>query len=181
MLDRVDLHAPPGEALARTLKTAIADFLALNSAGMGPLAIAGYEDLLTNLATVALFPPVASCLERPDAQCSPATIRRARDFIKTNAADPIRMSELSAHLGVPMRTLQASFRKWFGTSPREWLLECRLESARQRLEAADDALSVSRVAFECGFGDLSQFSARYRAKYGELPSATLATARRYGS
>jgi AraC-like DNA-binding protein len=181
MVDRVDLRAPTGEAFARTLKTAFVEFGALNSAGLGPLAMAGYEDLLTSLAAAVLFPPVTRGLGRSPAQCGPAQIRRARDFIKTNAAEPIKMSEVAADLGVPMRTLQESFRKWFGLSPRAWLLECQLVSARQRLVSPDHAASVSRVAFECGFGDLSQFSAKYHARYGELPSDTLAIARRHGS
>ncbi len=133
MADRVDLCAPVGESLARTLKTAISEVTALNSAGLGSLVAKGYEDSLTNLAAAALFPCIFEASGRPISACGSAAIRFARDFIKEHAAEPIRLSKLASDMGLPMRTLQENFRRVFGSSPREWLLECRLESARQRL------------------------------------------------
>ena len=177
----MSLSSPVGEAFARTMKTAFAEFCGLNTAGLGPLAIAGYEDMLTNLAAAALFPAVAQTLGRPTAPCAPAAIRRARDLIKAHAAEPFRISKLAADLGLPMRTLQENFRRVFGLSPREWLLECRLENARQRLTLPDRPTSVCMVAYECGFGDLSGFSAKYRKRYGEPPSQTLRVAHRHFS
>jgi AraC-like DNA-binding protein len=177
MVDRLDLRAPAGEAFARTLKTAIAEMGALSSTGLGALVASGYEDLLTNLAVAALFPSIARDIGR--SSCGPATIRRARDFIKAHAAEPIKLSELAADLGLPMRTLQDNFRRFFGLSPREWLLECRLENARRGLTLPGRPTSVSTVAYECGFGDLSGFSAKYLKKYGESPSQTLRIARQH--
>lgn len=181
MVDRVDLRAPAGEALVRTLKTVIAEISVLNSVGFGSLAVSGYEDLLTNLAAAALFPPIVESLRQQSDNCSPAAIRRARDFIKEHAAEPIEISKLAADLGLPMRTLQQNFRRFFGLSPRAFLSECRLEKAHQRLTLPDPPTSVSAVAYECGFADLSDFSAKYRKMFGELPSQTLRAARRHFS
>ncbi len=178
IVDRVDLRAPAGKAFARVLGATFAEFVALNSSGFGPLAIAGYEEILTNLAVAALFPSIVDGLHR-SVQSEPVAIRRARDLIKAHAAEPIRISKLAADLGLPMRTLQDNFRRSFGLSPRAWLLECRLEQARQRLILPDRPTSVSTVAYDCGFGDLSGFSAKYRKKYGESPSETLRNARRH--
>jgi AraC-like DNA-binding protein len=50
---------------------------------------------------------------------------------------------------------------------------------RGLLSLPDRTTTVSAAAFECGFGDLSDFSAKYRNKYGELPSETLRFARRH--
>jgi AraC-like DNA-binding protein len=178
MTDRVDLRGPAGEAFARALRTTFTEFVALNSAGVGPLVIAGYEDILTNLAAASLFPSIVPGLDRQTVLCGPATIRRARDFIEAHASEPLKIAQLAADLGLPMRTLQDNFQRLFGHSPRAWLLECRLENARQRLALPVGATSVSRVAYECGFGDLSGFSARYRKRYGEAPSETLRVGRR---
>jgi hypothetical protein len=95
MVDRVSLSSSVGEGFARTFKMAFVEFCALNTAGLGPLAIAGYEDVLTSLAAAALFPAVAEGLGRPAGQCAPAAIRRARDLIKAHAAEPIRISKLA--------------------------------------------------------------------------------------
>jgi len=39
--------------------------------------------------------------------------------------------------------------------------------------------SVTRVAYDCGFADLSGFSAKYLTKYGESPSQTLRISRQH--
>jgi transcriptional regulator GlxA family with amidase domain len=55
-------------------------------------------------------------------------------------------------------------------------MECRLERARDRLSVPTLADSVTDVALECGFRDLSHFAAKYHEKYGEPPSETLRAA-----
>lgn len=38
------------------------------------------------------------------------------------------------------------------------------------MSAEDDALSISSVAFEVGFGDLSYFNRSFRKRFGRSPS-----------
>jgi transcriptional regulator GlxA family with amidase domain len=74
-----------------------------------------------------------------------------------------------------MRALQENFRRSYGCSPRAYILECRLERARGVLLTADRSTRVTQVALDRGFTDLGHFSAKYRDRYGELPSVTLST------
>jgi AraC-like DNA-binding protein len=176
--DLVTLRTPAGRALARTLKTAVEEIEALDSLGLAPLVAAGYEDLLLSVVAATLFPAITASLGRPSAHVAPAVIRRARDHIRENAAEPLEVSKLAQTLGIPIRTLQDNFRRHFGLSPQAWIRECRLERARQSLALPDGATSVSAVAQESGFGNLGDFSVQYRKKYGEAPSETLRLARR---
>lgn len=73
--------------------------------------------------------------------------------------------------GVSPRTLQALFAR-DGTTFTDFLLEQRLTSARHAAQASD--CSISEIAFASGFGDLSHFNHRYRARFGEAPSDTRA-------
>jgi transcriptional regulator GlxA family with amidase domain len=54
----------------------------------------------------------------------------------------------------------------------------RLAQARRMLQQPDAATTVMTVAFACGFLNPGHFAQHYRLAFGELPSATLAAARR---
>jgi len=49
----------------------------------------------------------------------------------------------------------------------------RLQHARRMLMDAHSSLSVTDVAYSCGFGNLGHFARHYSRKFGELPSATV--------
>lgn len=58
-----------------------------------------------------------------------------------------------------------------GTSFSAYVLERRLEEARRRLRARDAAArTISSIAYEAGFSDLSYFNRRFRDKFGMSPS-----------
>ncbi len=171
--DSLDLSTPISAALARHLKSALAEMTHLNAIGAGALAARATEEILINMMTAALFPGVARTLAGSHVDRSPALVRRARDYIKAHAHEPIEISKLAADLGISLRSLQENFQRYLGYSPRELILECRLDRARDRLLTDDDGLTVTTVALDSGFSDLGQFSAKYRAKFGELPSQTL--------
>jgi AraC-like DNA-binding protein len=172
MADAIDLTSPAAQALARTLKATALNTMRLGAVGMSGIVTEGYEDLLLDFATVALFPDVARILGSSPVDCGSDVVREARDFILAHAAEPIELSRLAARLGVSMRALQTGFQKNFGCSPRDFIVECRLERARKRLEA-DSPNTITEIALTCGFGDLGHFSTRYRDKYGETPSETV--------
>ena len=52
-----------------------------------------------------------------------------------------------------------------------YLQQCRLERARADL--LDARASVTETAYRWGFGNLGDFAARYRERFGEKPSETL--------
>lgn len=173
MADYLDLSAPVCAAFARAAKTAMAEMTSLDSIGLGALAVAGFEDMLLNLAAGSLFAGVIRKFDATPSNCGNSVIQRARDYIAEHAAGPIDLARLAADLGVSMRAMQENFRKCYGFSPRDFILDCRLERARQRLLAADATTSVTQVGMASGFTDLGHFSAKYRAKFGEPPSETL--------
>ena len=72
--------------------------------------------------------------------------------------------------GVTPRAIQKTFEAE-GRTFSEYVLERRLERASLRLMSAEDSrLSISSVAFEVGFGDLSYFNRSFRKRFGRSPS-----------
>lgn len=70
-------------------------------------------------------------------------------------------------------TLQRQTKRLTGLSPQKYLLEMRLNKARQLLEERRYQ-SVSRVALEVGYGDVRNFSRSFKKRYGKSPSDLVA-------
>ena len=62
------------------------------------------------------------------------------------------------------------FRKHTGLSPQKYFSRIRLSYLRQELLTCDN--SITELALKYNFHHLGDFSASYRALYGELPSDT---------
>lgn len=103
----------------------------------------------------------------------PGIVRRAERFMADNADMPITVSDVAAHLGVSLRSLQAGFRQWRNATPNAYLRQIRLQLVREELLRSDKATNVTAIAMRHGFMHLGRFSAQYRAAFGEGPSATL--------
>jgi AraC-like DNA-binding protein len=61
------------------------------------------------------------------------------------------------------------FRRAVGATPHQYLIATRLRRAAARLSETSE--NVTAIAYDCGFGDLSTFNARFRAAFGVTPSA----------
>ena len=68
-----------------------------------------------------------------------------------------------------LSTFKRDFKLIYEGSPMQWIQERRLKHAAQLL--AHSPLSVTQIALESGFQDLSHFSASFKAKYEYSPSA----------
>ena len=60
------------------------------------------------------------------------------------------------------------FRRAVGATPHQYLTAIRLRRAAARLSGTPDSVTV--IAFDSGFSDLSTFNARFRAAFGKTPS-----------
>lgn len=108
---------------------------------------------------------------------APGCVRRAEAFIESHAADPLRLADIAAAAGVPMRTLLEAFRRFRGHSPMQFLREARLDRAHALLGAGDPGTQVATVALDCGFTHFGRFAQAYRVRFGQSPSQRLAAAR----
>lgn len=104
---------------------------------------------------------------------SPGFVRRAEAYIQEHAQHPITVIDLAEHVGVSTRALFLGFRKYKSTTPMKYLADTRMERARNELlQGRVPGETVRDVALRWGFCHLGHFSARYRQRYGELPSQT---------
>ena len=59
----------------------------------------------------------------------------------------------------------------------KFVKQVRLRHAREMLSDPTSAANVTRVAFDCGFGNLGHLANDYLYAFGETPSATLKRAK----
>jgi AraC-like DNA-binding protein len=108
----------------------------------------------------------------------PADLVRALGWLRVHLSEPIDLERLASVAGVRPRTLETHFKTLLGTTPLGWVRRMRLAHARRELERARAHATVTDIALASGFTQLGRFAARYRAVFGETPSATLRRSRR---
>ena len=109
---------------------------------------------------------------------TPRQIWLAEAFIEAHWDKPLTIDSLAAAVGVGARSIFKSFKTSRGYSPMAFVKDVRLRHAHEMLGAAKPGDDVGSVAFRCGYQNHGHFAREYRVRFGELPSATLAKARR---
>lgn len=95
-------------------------------------------------------------------------IRKALDYISENSMQHIQVNEIADYVGLSRSYFSRLFAKETGQTPYEYLLEIRINKAKQML--ALDALSVAEIAEQCGFVNASHFVRVFRGKTGQTPA-----------
>lgn len=139
-----------------------------------PLAMRELERLLLGQLLLAQPNNYSARLHAPPPNAASKVIRHAAELIETHAAEPLTVEDIAQAVGLSVRTLQEGFRRFLDTTPTSYLREVRLRHAREELTAADPTrTTVTAVALHWGFLHAGRFSAQYRKRFGEPPSATL--------
>ena len=98
-----------------------------------------------------------------------ALLRRVRDRIDREYAQPLDVEALARGAHMSAGHLSRQFRLAYGESPYSYLMTRRIERAMALLRRGD--LSVTEVCFEVGCSSLGTFSTRFTELVGVPPSA----------
>jgi AraC-like DNA-binding protein len=162
-----------GRSFATLVEACCADFDQDDAALSHPRLSWRAEDMLISVMLETLPHNHADALRRPRDEPVPFYVRRAEEFIRAHASEPITFEDVVAAAGASSRSLHAAFRKYRGTTPMRLLKRHRLDLARrQLLSSRHSGESVTNVALNCGFMHLSRFASEYKACFGESPSQT---------
>lgn len=94
-------------------------------------------------------------------------VAKAMEIIRENLENPPSPEEIAQRMNLTLRVLELAFRETAGISPRTAILDLRLERARKMLK--ETKLSVTEVAFACGFNSYSSFNASLKRRTGRSP------------
>lgn len=115
---------------------------------------------------------LARCYGR-DAEDSPGLemrLGRVLSWIDQNFDQPIRIARLAALAGMSERTFLRRFREATGSSPADYLIRTRIRRAAELLKRGRPRMTVTAVAFHCGFEDSNYFARQFRKITGRTPS-----------
>ena len=94
-----------------------------------------------------------------------------KEFMNLNYSKPLGISDYAYLTGRSLSSFRRDFISQFGISPKQWLIEMRLEKARSLL--ANHHTTISQVSLEAGYEDTSHFIKVFHKKYGISPKQFL--------
>ncbi len=117
--------------------------------------------------------------EDPDAEQCPflideenvLKIRKAKDIIIANMAEPPGLQELADQIGLNLKKLKVGFKQIYGDSVYSFLFDYKMEVARKLLE--DGTHNVNEAGLKIGYSTASHFIAAFRKKFGTTPKKYL--------
>jgi AraC family transcriptional regulator, transcriptional activator FtrA len=111
----------------------------------------------------------AQYVEQPVVKDGDLSLAPVLAWAEEHLAEPITVDRLAAHACMSVRTLARRFELQLGTSPLRWLIQRRVQAAREQLEATDAGLE--RIAEQCGFGSAQNLRLHFSRVTGVSPAA----------
>ena len=136
-------------------------------------AFAGADDddsrceLLSTLLEDALSAPHSFASVRAEKSFRHPAVVHARQLMAERRAEPVRLEEIAAEVGLNMRYFISLFREETGLPPHQYQMALRVETARQLMQMSD--MNLSEIALNAGFSDQSHFSRLFKRCYGFTP------------
>jgi AraC-like DNA-binding protein len=166
--------------LGASLRRAVTHFIAETDSGemtKSPLALAELEQMLVTAFLCCNRSNYSARLESPERPLANHQLRRIEEYIEAHWSEPLTVETLSRAMSLSARSIFHHFKRSRGQSPMSFVKQIRLEHARRMLTRPDAQVSVTEVAFACGFGNLGHFGGDYFRRFGECPSETVRKAR----
>lgn len=140
--------------------------VAIRGAGMLENLINGKDSL-----TPVLVPP-SGIVERTSTDIlsyGDELVAKVVSHIRDHACDRIAVGSLPKIFSVSRRTLLRRFSKYVGHSPAVEIRNSRMKHARRMLE--NTKMSLTEIAYACGYTDLSHMDRAFRAAIGASPGS----------
>lgn len=100
-------------------------------------------------------------------------LQRAKDFILANLDNPITVGDIAQAVETSARSLQRTFARYCGCTPKQFLTNARLDALRQDLLQDVSPQTITPLMCKYQFSSWGRVSKLYRQRFGELPSQTL--------
>ena len=131
------------------------------------------ESLGTALATrlvqnYALSQP-SPLLENKASGLPRSQLKRVIDYMKANLAQDLSILDLATLTSMSKSHFSRSFKQSVGIAPYRYLMQQRVERAKQLLK--QQAISISDIALECGFANQTHLTKVLRQMTGVTPKA----------
>lgn len=131
-----------------------------------------YVESLANVLAVHLLRQYSAAKPRPSSYEGGLPQRQAiqvLEYINEHLDQDIKLADLAALLDMSQFHFSHLFKQSIGTAPYQYLLQQRIERAKQLLKQTDR--SIMDIAFLCGFNSHSHLTKQFRQFTGVTPKA----------
>ncbi|GAB1816954.1 GlxA family transcriptional regulator [Herbidospora sp. RD11066] len=109
----------------------------------------------------------AQYVERLRAEPGGGELEGLRVWLRGNLAEAVTVDGLAERAHMSRRTFVRRFREETGTSPMSWLIDARLDRARELLETTDEP--IERIGGLTGLGNPASVRAAFHRRLGTSP------------
>lgn len=166
--DQVDLVPvlPRVDPLVRQLGLALRSELELNG-GRDHL----YVDSLVSCLAVHLLKHYSAAPPSfpPAGPMPPSKLALVTGYIQEHLDQALRLADLAALVGMSACYFASLFKQSTGTSPHQFIVQCRLRRSQQLLRRSD--ATIADIAIQCGFSSQSHLTRLFRRHLGTTPRA----------
>jgi AraC family transcriptional regulator len=166
--DQVDLvpDLPRVDGLVRQLGLALRSELELNG-GRDHL----YVESLVGCLAVHLLKHYSAAPPRfpPAGPLPPSKLALVTGYIQEHLDQALRLADLAALVGMSACYFASVFKQSTGTSPHQFIVQCRLRRSQQLLRCSD--ATIAQIAIQCGFSSQSHLTRLFRRHLGTTPRA----------
>ncbi len=131
-----------------------------------------YLDLLTTTLSVHLLHQYSarkSVIKEYINGLSKYKLRQLIDYIDNHIADNLSLAELASVVGISQYYFSRLFKQSMGLTPHQYIIQCRVERAKQLLRRGDK--SIADIAHAVGFSDQSHLTYHFKRLLGVTPKA----------
>lgn len=125
------------------------------------------ETLLVQLINLAIQEFLLQATAETQQETIPPTVSRAVEYIEAHFGQPLRASQIAGKVGVSPQHLNKLFKQFLNTTTMDYVWNLRTEQGMRFL--TQTGLSVSEIAFRCGFQNAFHFSRLMKNRYGASP------------
>lgn len=93
--------------------------------------------------------------------------RNIKSFMERNFDKPLKIEDYAYLTGRSLSTFRRDFKSFYHITPQKWLKEKRLDKALALLQ--DKEMSVTTLAYEVGYENISYFIKAFKDKVGQSP------------
>lgn len=94
-----------------------------------------------------------------------------KKIIESKIHSNLKLEEIAFLCNMSLSTFKRHFINEYNTSPGKWLIEKRLQTAKELLEQG--AVKPTDIYFDFGYNNLSNFSIAFKNKFGISPKETI--------
>ncbi|MEL6626890.1 MAG: AraC family transcriptional regulator [Bacteroidota bacterium] len=94
-------------------------------------------------------------------------VRNLLQFMQTHYDKPLTVGDYASLTGRSVSTFRREFKAKFGLAPKKWIMQQRMEKARDLV--AHTQLNVTDIAAAVGYENISHFISAFKKHYGQTP------------